>query len=64
MLAVTNVLKASLLVTCVVLILFFIMSIKQFNRDQEKFEKFIKKYNKSYVNGTEHGIRFKQFKVR
>ncbi|XP_026806050.1 cathepsin O-like [Rhopalosiphum maidis] len=60
--AVANILKASLVVSCVVLILFFIMSFTQFTRDQERFEKFIKKYNKSYVNGTEHSIRFKQFK--
>ncbi|XP_025206075.1 cathepsin O-like [Melanaphis sacchari] len=62
MMAVANILKASLIVSCVVLILFFIMSFKQFNTDQDKFEKFIKKYNKSYENGTEHSERFKQFK--
>jgi len=62
--AVANILKASLVVSCVVLILFFIMSITQLNRDQDKFNKFIKIYNKSYTNETEHNIRFEHFKVR
>jgi len=61
---VANILKASLVVSCVVLILFFIMSFTQLNRDKDKFNKFIKMYNKSYMNETEHNMRFKHFKVR
>lgn len=62
---VANILKASLVVGFVVLIWFFIMSFTQYNSDQDKFEKFIVMYNKSYVSGTEeHRARFNQFKVR
>lgn len=58
-----NLLKAAVIVGGVVLILFFIISITYNPSEQNEFEKFVSKYNKSYANETERAIRFKRFQV-
>lgn len=61
---VANILKAAVVVAGVVLILLFIMTITNDDNEHQQFETFITRYNKSYVNETERGIRFKRFQVR
>lgn len=62
--AVSNFLKALVIVGGLVLILFFIMSTLENNNEESEFKKFINLYNKSYVNETERNMRFKRFQVR
>lgn len=62
--AVSNVLKAMVVVGGLVFGLFFLMSLTQNDGEENnEFEKFIRTYNKSYVNESERSIRFKRFQV-
>lgn len=62
--AVSNVLKAMVVVGGLVFGLFFLMSLTQNDSEENnEYEKFIRTYNKSYVNESERSIRFKRFQV-
>lgn len=62
--AVASILKVAVVVGGVVFLLFFIMSVTQYNNERNEFDKFISAFNKSYTNETERSVRFKIFQVR